>query len=396
MNAKLIDAQNQLEEASADLTAKQLKYNDALAQHGEGSSKAAEAQAKLIKAENKREKAQTTVNAITQECQNSTSAYGTLMVKEEGEMRPFEEVLKSLQSAFAGLSEEEQISAASAIFGKNHYSSWLALINTAPDKVDELSESLHNCDGLTQEMADTMMSGFGGGIEKLKSSIDVLIYSMGISAPVVAIVAVIAVLTAAFKHLWDTNEDFRKSITAIWEGIKATFERLTSGIVDRLNALGFSFSDITEVIKAVWDVFCNWLAPIFENTFKYIGEILSAAVDVILGIVDFFIGLFTGNRETCWNGIKEIFTGIWDAIKSTIETVLELICNTFTTTWNSIKDFFVSIWTAIYNTITTVWTTIKDFFTSVFETISGIVSTVWNGIKTTISNVMTSIKTNIS
>ncbi|MDE5770664.1 MAG: phage tail tape measure protein, partial [Ruminococcus sp.] len=160
-----------------------------------------------------------------------------------------------------------------------------------------------------------IMTKVKGGFTAVKTAI------MGISAPVVAIVAVIAVLTAAFKHLWDTNEDFRNSITAIWDGIKATFERLTSGIVDRLNALGFSFSDITEVIKAVWDVFCNWLAPIFENTFKYIGEILNAAVDVILGIVDFFIGLFTGNWETCWNGIKEIFTGIWDAIKSTIETV---------------------------------------------------------------------------
>ncbi|MDE5619056.1 MAG: phage tail tape measure protein, partial [Ruminococcus sp.] len=452
LNAKLIDAQNQLEEASADLTAKQLKYNDALAQHGEGSSKAAEAQAKLIKAENKLEKAQTAVNAITQECLNSTSAYGTLMVKEEGEMRPFEEVLKSLQSAFAGLSEEEQISAASAIFGKNHYSSWLALINTAPDKVDELSESLHNCDGTTQEMADTMMNGFGGGIKKLKSSIDVLIYNigeslapilqkaidaiqglvdkfnalspaqketiakialvaaaigpflivvgklttgiggmmivfskmptimtkikggftavktaiMGISAPVVAIASVIAILVAAFKHLWETNEDFRNNIIAIWDGIKATFENLTSGIVDRLNALGFDFEDFTETLKYVWDWFCNYLAPIFENTFRYIGDILSDAVDWILGTVDFFFGLFTGNWEQCWNGIKERFTGVWDAIVSTVGTIFELILNIlginledflscWTVGWNSIKEFFVNIWTAVCDFWSGLW-----------------------------------------
>ena len=56
----------------------------------------------------------------------------------------------------------------------------------------------------------------------------------GISAPVVAVVAVIAVLIAAFVHLWNTNEGFKNSILSIWEEIKATFERLTSGIVDKV------------------------------------------------------------------------------------------------------------------------------------------------------------------
>ena len=53
----------------------------------------------------------------------------------------------------------------------------------------------------------------------------------GISAPVVAVVAVIAALIAAFVHLWNTNEGFKNNILSIWEEIKATFERLTSGIV---------------------------------------------------------------------------------------------------------------------------------------------------------------------
>ncbi|MDE7138256.1 MAG: phage tail tape measure protein, partial [Ruminococcus sp.] len=388
--AKLHKAQDLLEEKAATMTAKQTKYNEVLAKYGEGSSQVASAQAALIKAENDLEQAQNTVNALTEEAANGTSAYGALMVDEEGKMRPFEDVLKDLQGAFAGLSEQEQISAATALFGTNQMTPWLALLNTAPERVDALSESLHNCDGTTQEMADTMMNGFGGGIKKLKSSIDVLIYNigeslapilqkaidaiqglvdkfnalspaqketiakialvaaaigpflivvgklttgiggmmivfskmptimtkikggftavktaiMGISAPVVAIASVIAILVAAFKHLWETNEDFRNNIIAIWDGIKATFENLTSGIVDRLNALGFDFEDFTETLKYVWDWFCNYLAPIFENTFRYIGDILSDAVDWILGTVDFFFGLFTGNWEQCWNGIK--------------------------------------------------------------------------------------------
>ena len=83
----------------------------------------------------------------------------------------------------------------------------------------------------------------------------------GISAPVVAVVAIIAVLIAAFVNLWNTNEDFKNSILSIWEQIKTTFEQLTSGTVDRINALGFDFQNFGEMLKAMWNGLCSVLAP---------------------------------------------------------------------------------------------------------------------------------------
>mgnify|MGYP002621270206 CR=1 FL=1 len=166
----------------------------------------------------------------------------------------------------------------------------------------------------------------------------------GISAPVVAVVAVIAVLIAAFKHLWDTNEEFRSKITAIWEQIKGAFEKLTSGIVDRLNGLGFDFKNIGEVIHAVWEGLCNYLAPVFETTFKIIADVLSAAVDIILGIVDVFIGIFTGDWDKAWTGIKELFSGIWDAIVGILDGALNLLCNLFGTDLETVKSFWTDVW----------------------------------------------------
>ena len=86
----------------------------------------------------------------------------------------------------------------------------------------------------------------------------------GISAPVLAVIAVIAVLVAAFKHLWDTNEEFRNAITAIWNGIVSKIQAFCQGIVDRLNALGFEFGSIVDVLKGLWDGLCQFLAPVFE------------------------------------------------------------------------------------------------------------------------------------
>ena len=108
----------------------------------------------------------------------------------------------------------------------------------------------------------------------------------GISAPVVKVVAVIAVLIAAFVHLWNTNEDFKNSILSIWEQIKSTFERLTSGIVDRINALGFDFENFGELVKAVWNVLCEILALMFEGVFQNISNIFTFVTDTILSPVD--------------------------------------------------------------------------------------------------------------
>ena len=99
----------------------------------------------------------------------------------------------------------------------------------------------------------------------------------GISAPVVAVVAIIATLVAAFVHLWNTNEDFKNSILSIWEQIKSTFERLTSGIVDRINALGFDFQNFGELLKAMRNGLCSVLAPVFEGVFQIIADTLSSS-----------------------------------------------------------------------------------------------------------------------
>ena len=104
---------------------------------------------------------------------------GISVTNSDGTMKSSIQIQKELHDAFGKLSESEQIAAASAIFGKNQMAPWLALINTAPEDVGKLDASLSSCAGTTDQMAEAMMSGFGGSLEKLKSSIDVLVTSIG-------------------------------------------------------------------------------------------------------------------------------------------------------------------------------------------------------------------------
>lgn len=114
----------------------------------------------------------------TDEASDWMTELGISMTNADGTMKDSVTVQKELHEAFGALSESEQIAAASAIFGKNQMAPWLALINTAPSDVSKLSGEL-KAEGTTADMAAKMMSGFGGSMEKLKSSIDVAATSLG-------------------------------------------------------------------------------------------------------------------------------------------------------------------------------------------------------------------------
>ena len=207
-----------------------------------------------------------------------------------------------------------------------------------------------------------------------------------------AIIAVVAALIAAFVTLWKNNEEFRNNIIAIWEGIKAKFEAFGQAITDRLNALGFDFENITEVLKTVWDGFCAVLAPVFETAFNYISVVLGAVLDILVGLFDVFAGIFTGNWDQAWNGVKEVFSGYWEGIKGAFSVVLDGLKNLadvflgwfgtdWDTVWSGIKEFFVSTWNSIKQFFSDTWNGIKETFTSVWTAISDTVSSVWETIK---------------
>ena len=240
----------------------------------------------------------------------------------------------------------------------------------------------------------------------------------GISAPVLAVVAVIAVLVAAFVHLWKTNEGFRDAIIGTWNRIKDTISGFCQGIVDRLNALGFQFTDIVDVLKTVWDGFCQVLAPIFEGVFNNIANILSTVTGVITGILDVFIGIFTGNWSQAWTGVKEIFSSIWNGISSfftnilnVIKGVADVVLGWFGTSWNevwtNIKTFFEGIWNGIATFFTTIWETLKNIVTVGIMAIGSILSAafdiitlpfrfIWENCKEIIISVWDAIKSKVS
>lgn len=203
--------------------------------------------------------------------------------------------------------------------------------------------------------------------------------------PIMLIVTLIAGLIAAVITLWNTNENFRNAVVAVWEAIKSAFGTAIEAIK------GF-FSGLVEGVSAAWDTICNAI----QVAIMFIGEILSAAVQIIALPFTFI-----------WENCKEIITAAWEAIKGFVSSALEAISSTISSIWNAIVGFLSPILDGIKSKFTTIFNAIKSTITTIFNSIKSTVSTVMNAIKTaitssieaaknTVSNLLNGIKTTFS
>lgn len=219
----------------------------------------------------------------------------------------------------------------------------------------------------------------GGGLAGLKAGFGAIVSPVGVAT------AAVGVLVGAFAHLWATNEGFRDAIGGIWNQIKDTFQGFCDGIVERLNALGFDFEDIFEVIKSLWDGFCQVMAPIFEGAFQWIANTFQTAVDVFFDIWDTFAALFSGDWEGVWDGVESLFSDIWDGLVSYFSNILDTIIGLadvflgwfgtdWETAWNTVSSFVSGIWDDISSAITGAWDGICSWLqqtgTNVFNAIT--------------------------
>lgn len=221
-----------------------------------------------------------------------------------------------------------------------------------------------------------------GGIPKLVAGISTGFG--GMLAPIMAVVAVVAVLIGAFVTLWKTNEDFRNKMTQIWNKIKISIDGFFDGVVERINALGFDFESITEVIKAVWLALCDILAPVFEGAFNTIAIVLDGVFNQMLSVMDIFIGLFTGNWEQLGEGVKGVVSGIVETFANLGSNILGVIGDIGAEILNKLG--FEKAAEGFQN----FFDTLSDLFGQIPELLSGAIDTIVSFFTETIPNAFNS------
>ncbi len=212
-----------------------------------------------------------------------------------------------------------------------------------------------------------------------------------ISWPILAVVAVIGVFIGILVYLWKTNENFRKTITEAWNGIKTAVSGAIQGVVDWLTQLWgkiqSTLQPIMPILQVLGQVFMQVLGvlvigiitnvmniiqglwTLITIAFQAIGTVISVAVQIIVGLFTALIQLLTGDFSGAWETIKTTVTNVLDTIWQYMQSVWESIIGFLTGVMNRTLSMFGTSWSQIWSTITnfvsSIWNTVTSWFSRV-------------------------------
>lgn len=106
------------------------------------------------------------------EAESAMKKLGISLTKSNGEMKPFSELVQNLRKSFSGLSKAQQVQYAATIFGQEAMSGMLAIINASDEDIKKLTQSVNECDGATQRMADTVLNNAKGDWTLFQSAVE--------------------------------------------------------------------------------------------------------------------------------------------------------------------------------------------------------------------------------
>ena len=139
-----------------------------------------------------------------------------------------------------------------------------------------------------------------------------------IPGPVLAIIAIVAALAAGFKYLWETNEDFRNNVTAVWEELQGSFSELGGKISDMLNQLMPLISEIASTVLTAFGQIAEAVLPILI-------QLISELLPVIIGLIDQLLPVLTQIIESVLTVLVDVINQLLPLVMQIIEAVLPVL-----------------------------------------------------------------------
>lgn len=100
-------------------------------------------------------------------------------IKADGTMKDFGATIDELRGYFDQMTEAERVNNAQAIAGQRGYNGLLAILNATDADYASLTNSINNCTGAAQRMADVKLDNMNGQLTLMKSAWDALKTTIG-------------------------------------------------------------------------------------------------------------------------------------------------------------------------------------------------------------------------
>ena len=165
----------------------------------------------------------------------------------------------------------------------------------------------------------SLVSQFG----KIKGAITGFTTALGaVSGPVMAVIAIVAALAAGFMYLWQTNEDFRANVTAIWAELQASFSELGAGIMQMINQL---MPLIQQIAATVLSAFAQIASAVIPVLVELIGAILPVIIDLINQMLPILTQIVESVLTTLIDLINQLLPVIMQIIQAVLPVLVEFI-----------------------------------------------------------------------
>ena len=254
------------------------------------------------------------------------------------------------QDTLTGLSQSEQIAAASTLFGKNAMAGMLAILNASDADYTKLTDAIYAADGAAKGMADTMQNNLNGKLTVLKSSVEEAGISLG-HALIPAIESVTGVIQGAVNWFNGVDESQK--------GMIATAGVLVAAIGPVLVILGTLISSVGTITAAVGAAAAVLSGPVVAGfgaalgaafPFIAVGGAVAAAAYVIYQNWDQIKAKATelaNTAKTKFNEFKTAATDKFNAAKTSVEGAMNNIKTAVDGKLNSVKATTDSVLNAV-------------------------------------------------
>ena len=242
-------------------------------------------------------------------------------------------------------------------------------------------------------------------IDSVKTAMTGLFAAMSAN-PIVAVIAIIAGLVVALVTLWNTNEDFRNAVTAIWDSIKSVWEsvkeafsNLAESIGEKIESIKNFFGNLKDAASEKFSAMKEVVSEKFSQIKGTMGTIMQAAKDTVSEKLQNMKtayaehgGGINGIAAAAMEGVKGYYSAgytfidnltggklsaVADKFKSKMSEAKQAVLNKI----SEIKNSFSSGLGNAYSTVTNILGNIKNKFSSILEGAKNIVSNAINRIK---------------
>ena len=204
------------------------------------------------------------------------------------------------------------------------------------------------------------------------------------------IIAFIALIVAAVVTLWNTNEDFRNAVMAIWDAIGAAFQSAVQVAGEVAASIGEFFSGLAETLGGVWDgivaavgaavdgiaSFFQGMADTAQAAWDGICNVVQVAVMLLASILTLGVELLLVPWNFIWENFGTTLTAAWDGFCSAVQGALEAISAVITAVLAVVQAYWSMVWTAVQLVAETVWNAIVAAVTAYINYVYTVVSTV--------------------